>query len=214
MRPLELFMSRKFSYGYLVSIWGIWLAHGVGPLNNCVELAGGLGCIGGIWPEDIYRAPLRFISSLLIGPIFHNSPGHILFVTTTFFWLVQSFEVRAGAVRTLILFLICTAIAATLVSVGMVVAGQIWPDHSVLSEGLARAWMGGSAGMFGIIGASSYQSRRLWVVPAIAVSFETWNHFVYGTSLFTSLGHMVALTSGFFLWGWWIGNLSKSVDSS
>ena len=214
MRPWELFMSRKFAYGYLGIIWGIWLGHGVGPLDNCVDRGGGLSGTGGIWPEDLYRAPLRFFASLLIGPIFHNSSEHILFITGTFFWLVQSFEVRAGAVRTLILFFIGTAIAATLVSIGMVVAVQIWPEDPVLTEGLARAWMGGSGGLFCIIGASSHQSRRRWLVPAIAVTFESWNYFLHGTSLFTSMGHMVAMTAGFLIWGWWIGNLSKSVDSS
>jgi len=214
MRPLELFMSRKFSYGYIAIIWAIWLGHGVGPLDNCVELGGGLSCTGGIWPKDILRSPLRFISAILIGPIFHNSTEHILFITGTFLWLVQSFEVRVGAIRTFILFLICTAIAATLVSAGMVIAGHFWPKDPNLISGFSRTWMGGSAGLFGIIGASSHQSRRIWVVPAIAITFETWNHFLHGTSMFTSIGHMVAMTAGFLIWGWWIGNLRKSVDSS
>jgi len=214
MRPLELFVSRKFSYGYLAIIWAIWLGHGVGPLDNCVELGGGLSCTGAIWPTDIYRSPLRYISALLIGPIFHNSSEHIIFVTVTFFWLVQSFEIREGAVRTLILFLVCTAIAATLVSIVMITAGHFWPDDPLLASGLSRAWMGGSGGLFGIIGASSHQSRRRWLVPAIAVTFEFWNHFSHGTSIFTSSGHMVALAGGFLIWGWWTSNLRKSVDSS
>jgi len=32
--------------------------------------------------------------------------------------------------------------------------------------------------------------------------------------MYTSIGHMVALIAGFLLWGWWTGNLRKSIDSS
>ncbi len=213
LKPYQAFLSRKFTYTYLIIIWLIWLTLGRGPENECYDSDGGLFCIGGIWPADIIDAPLHFFSSLLIAPVFHNSNEHIFFVTVGFLIFVQSFEARLGALRTYFLFMLFTCIAALIMATVMNASDLIWPESKLLAEGFSRNWMGGSAGFYGIIGASAHQSRYVWMIPAIAIGFESWNHFLHGISLFTSSAHMISLICGFFVWGYWTGNLRQSAKN-
>ena len=207
LKSYHVFLSRKFTFTYLIIIWTIWLTMGTGPEYDCYVTGGWLSCIGGIWPADIIDAPLHFFSSLLIAPIFHNSNEHIIFVTFGFLLFVQSFEARLGALRTYFLFMLFTCISALIIATIMNISDSIWPESTLLAEGYSRNWMGGSAGFFGIIGASSHQSKNVLVIPAIAISFESWNHFLHGISFFTSSAHMVSLICGFIIWGFWTGNL-------
>ena len=213
LKPYQAFLSRKFAYTYLIIIWLIWLTLGRGPEYGCHIAGGGLYCIGGIWPADIVNAPLHFFSSLLIAPIFHNSNEHIIFVTFGFLLFVQSFETRLGALRTYFLFMLFTCIAALIMATLMNISDFIWPESELLAEGFSRNWMGGSAGFYGIIGASSHQSKNVWVIPAIAIGFESWNHFLHGISFFTSSAHMISLFCGFFIWGYWSGNLRRTAKN-
>lgn len=128
----------------------------------------------------------------------------------SFLVFVQSFEVREGAIRTYILFMICLSVAAIGVSIGMHIGELIYPDSEFLRGGFARNWNGGSAGFFGLIGASSHQVRKVWMVPTIAVAFEMWNHFFNGIGALTSAAHMLSMTVGFLLWGYWISSHSES----
>ncbi|MDG1541826.1 MAG: hypothetical protein P8Q39_03180 [Candidatus Thalassarchaeaceae archaeon] len=210
LRPLKLFLSRKFTFSYIILIWVFWLSDITGPANDCYITGGGFSCINGIWPSDLVDSPIRFFASLLIIPFFHNDPTHIVFVTLGFLVFVQSFEVREGTIRTYILFMICLSATAVVVSAGMHIGELIYPDSDFLRSGFARNWNGGSAGFFGIIGASSHQTRKVWMVPAIAIIFETWNHFINGISALTSTAHMVSMTVGFLLWGYWISSNSES----
>ncbi len=209
LRPLELFLSRKFTFSYLFIIWIFWLTDITGPANDCYLTGGGISCMNGLWAGDLVDAPIRFFTSLFVIPFFHRDTTHIVFVTMSFLVFVQSFEVREGAIRTYILFMICLSGAALGVSFGMHIGELIYPNSEFLANGFARNWSGGSAGFFGIIGASSHQTRHLWLVPIIAIIFETWNHFINGISALTSSAHMVSMTVGFLLWGYWISSNSR-----
>ncbi len=210
LRPLELFLSRKFTFSYLILIWIFWLSDMTGPPNNCHITGGGYSCIAGIWPSDLVDAPVRFFTSLLVIPFFHHDTPHIIFVTMSFLVFVQSFEAREGAIRTYVLFMICLSLTAIGVSIGMHIGELIYPDSEFIRSGFARNWNGGSAGMFGIIGASSHQARKAWLVPTIAIVFEMWNHFINGIGTLTSTAHMMSMTVGFLLWGYWISSHSES----
>ena len=210
LRPLELFLSRKFTFSYLILIWVFWLSDMTGPPNDCYITGGGYSCIAGIWPGDLVDAPIRFFTSLLIIPFFHHDTPHIMFVTMSFLVFVQSFEAREGAIRTYVLFMICLSLTAIGVSIGMHIGELIYPDSEFIRSGFARNWNGGSAGMFGIIGASSHQARKAWLVPTIAIVFEMWNHFINGIGTLTSTAHMMSMTVGFLLWGYWISSHSES----
>ncbi len=214
LKPFQAFMSRKFTYTYLMIIWVIWITIGRGPEYLCYANGGGLSCIGGIWPADLIDAPLRFFFSLLIAPIFHNSNEHIIFVSFGFLLFVQSFEARLGSLRTYILFMIFTCITALIMSSVMNISELIWTESTLLDEGFSRNWMGGSAGFFGLIGASSHQCKNMLLIPVIAITFEYWNHFFHGISFYTSSAHMISLISGFIIWGFWTGNLRNSRDNS
>ena len=210
LRPLELFLSRKFTFSYLILIWVFWLSDMTGPPNDCYITGGGYSCITGIWPGDLVDAPIRFFTSLLVIPFFHHDTPHIMFVTMSFLVFVQSFEAREGAIRTYVLFMICLSLTAIGVSIGMHIGELIYPDSEFIRSGFARNWNGGSAGMFGIIGASSHQARKAWLVPTIAIVFEMWNHFINGIGTLTSTAHMMSMTVGFLLWGYWISSHSES----
>jgi hypothetical protein len=106
--------------------------------------------------------------------------------------------------------MICLSVAAIGVSIGMHIGELFYPDSDFLLSGFARNWNGGSAGFFGIIGASAHQARKVWLIPTIAVAFEAWNHFFNGIGILTSSAHMVSMAVGFLLWGYWISNHSES----
>ncbi len=211
LRPLELFLSRKFTFSYLIIIWILWLLDLTGPANDCYITGGGYSCISGLWAGDLVDSPVRFFTSLFVIPFFHHDTTHIVFVSMSFLVFVQSFEVREGAIRTYFLFMICLSAAAVLVSIGMHIGELIYTDSEFLRSGFARNWNGGSAGFFGIIGASSHQSRKVWMVPLIAIIFETWNHFFNGIGALTSSAHMISMAAGFLLWGYWISSSSESI---
>ena len=210
LRPLKLFLSRKLTFSYLIIIWVFWLSDMTGPANDCYITGGGYSCITGLWAVDLIDAPIRFFTSLLVIPFFHHDTTHIVFVTMSFLIFVQSFEVRVGAIRTYILFMICLSITAVGISIGMHIGELINPDSEFIRSGFARNWNGGSVGMFGLIGASSHQARKVWMVPTIAIIFEMWNHFINGISTLTSTAHIVSMIVGILLWGYWVSNHSES----
>lgn len=182
---------------------------GSGPEKDCNYTNEMISCIGGLWPAGLIDAPLHFFTSLLIAPIYHNSNEHIIFVSVGFMLFVQSFELRQGSVQTYFLFMLFTSITALAMAVAMNSAELFWPESELLATGFSRNWMGGSAGFYGIIGASAHQTKKMWVIPTIAIAFEYWNHFLHGISIFTSSAHMISLISGFIIWGYWTGNLRK-----
>ena len=204
LRPMELLLSRKFSILYLAVIWPLWLGYG-GDLE-CIDVGGTLGCIGALWPEEIISNPLKFLVSLVLAPWFHHSGGeHIFFVTLGFMLFMQSFEVREGSVKAALMFFSSVAVAGILVALSMNMGDVLWPNNDIINQGIGRNWKGGSAGFFGIIGASAHQSNSRWLVILIAVIFETWNYYTHGISTFTSVAHMMSMAYGFLIWGWWTG---------
>ena len=205
LRPLELFLSRKFSFVYLAVIWAIWFGWGLGPEHECIDLGARLKCVGGLWPEEVFSDPLKFLVGIIVAPWFHNSWEHILFVTMGFMIFVQSFEVRTGSIKTILLFFSTIALAGILVALVMNLGEVLWPDSNLIEQGMGRNWMGGSAGFFGIIGASTHQSKSRAIVPLLAIIFEVWNSIQSGNSPFTSSAHMVSLLYGYLAWGWWTG---------
>ena len=210
LRPYQIFLSRKFSFNYLIIIWIIWIFVGNGPEKTCDYTNDMISCIGGLWPTGLFDAPLHFFTSLVIAPIFHNSNEHIIFVSVGLMIFVQSFELRQGLLQTYFLFMLFTSITAITMAVIMNTLEIFLPGSQLLASGLSRNWMGGSAGFYGIIGASAHQTKNKWVVPSIAIGFESWNHFLHGISIFTSSAHMISLISGFIIWGYWTGNLGRS----
>ncbi len=210
LRPLPLLVDRKFTFAYLSIVWLIWLNPSFGPEHDCYLPNSGFDCSGGLWPADLIDAPLTFLTTMLVMVLYHNTLVHILFVTTGFIIFVQSFETRENASATMSIFLATTFIAAVTVSLGMNVGAAIWPESELISTGMARNWMGGSAGFYGVIGAAAHHSRIVWLVPLLIVAFETWNHLGNGISLFTSTAHMVAMVAGFLMWSKWINRNSRS----
>lgn len=210
LRPLQLFLNRKFTLSYIGIVWLIWLLPSLGPEHNCYIPDSGFDCSGGLWPSDLVNAPLTFLTTMSVMFLYHNTLVHILFVTTGFIIFVQSFETRENALSTLSVFLATTFIAAILVSLGMNLGSTIWPKSELLSAGMGRNWMGGSAGFYGVIGAAAHHSRIVWFVPLLIAIFEVWNHLGNDISLFTSMAHMIAMAAGFIIWSRWNRNPSPT----
>ncbi len=191
----------------------IWLFLGFGPESNCDRSSTPFHCLAAFWPADVLYSPLEFLAAIPIAPFFHsNELHHILFVSAGVILFVQSFEVRAGFIPTVLIFFLSVGFAAVTVALGMNLATLAFPDDAILKEGMARNWKGGSVGFFGIIGASAHQSSKRWLLPVIAILFEIWNHNFNDIILFTSAAHLSAMGFGFLCWGWWTSRLPHTSD--
>lgn len=209
---VECIKSRTFSISYLAIIWILILLLDFGSTRNCGptwQLA--FICEQSIWMGNIYLDSIQFIRSLITAPFYHNGLDHILFVTIVgFFMIVQSFEVRNNSVATAVLFFSSIAFVATVMAPIINWGYSLWPELDFYKLGMARSWMGGSAGFFGVFGALSHNCRSKWLIPVMVISFEVCNFFILNISPQISLAHTMATLYGFTVWGIWI-NYKKKV---
>ncbi|MEQ9467046.1 MAG: hypothetical protein RLN88_06505, partial [Ekhidna sp.] len=47
-----------------------------------------------------------------------------------------------------------------------------WPEVDLFSRAFSRAWMGGSVGIFALMGGLSYFSSRKWFIYGLVFVFE------------------------------------------
>ena len=65
--------------------------------------------------------------------------------------------------------------------------------------------MGGSVGLFGVLGVLFSQIKRPVVGASFYFGFEFWNAYIYeGASMYVVLGHVTAFTLGFILGRYWL----------
>ncbi|MEP2024446.1 MAG: hypothetical protein ABJH98_13640 [Reichenbachiella sp.] len=200
-------LSRKFSLLYLLIVWYILATLGFAPRRNCDEGTWQmmLQCEWMMWMGQFKTDFWHFMATGLTTAWFHNDFVHILFVTLFgFMFPVQSFESQHGTKATMFIYFF------TYLLIGLFFGGlfnilQIfWPDTHFVSYGFARAWMGGSVGIFALIGGLSYFSPKKWFLFSLVFVFEVFNHFVLGNNIHISFIHV--MSTGF---GWlqcWIWN--------
>lgn len=200
LSPQEFLRSRSFSIVYIASI--ILIPHFFG-----------FSYWGAITPSKLFTAPHEYLLSFITVPFVHYGTEHITQVAITFAVFCQSFESRAGSKETAILFF--STIAFTGLAMGLFINVGNWfsPDTELFTHAMERSWMGGSIGFFGILGALSHYSREKWLVPAIIVSFETWNRYENGMNEYITIGHLCSALFGFVIWGLYLKHqTSMDVD--
>jgi len=198
--------SRKFSLFYLAIIWSIVAILDFASTRRCEEtwqLA--FQCEQAVWMIKFYTEPWQFFSSLFTTPYFHNGLDHILFVTVFGFMLpVQSFEVQHGSKATAILFVLSYVFVVPFFGFLFNLGLEYWPTEEIILFGFERNWMGGSLGLYGIIGALSFFSRKRWFLLLMVLCFEIFiNQMIVHIDIHISLIHLASTSAGWTMcWVW------------
>lgn len=143
----------------------------------------------------LFTDPLRTAVNLLtsVWPTYH--PIQLVYVLALLFLFVAPFEAREGSRRTVLVFYassILGGIGASVILHGIRAFGtapwieQAWDD----------AWVGGSSGCFGVLGAMAARAPRPWAAVLIVLLWEAnveWWHLRNYTPVF----HLLAFAVGF-----------------
>ncbi|MEQ9467190.1 MAG: hypothetical protein RLN88_07225, partial [Ekhidna sp.] len=81
-----------------------------------------------------------------------------------------------------------------------------WPEVDLFSRAFSRAWMGGSVGIFALMGGLSYFSSRKWFIYGLVFVFELFNYFILGNNIYISFIHITSASFGWimcFIWDWY-----------
>lgn len=198
--------SRKFSISYLVIAWILISILGFAARRNCDTGPWQIvfQCHWSMWMIEFKNNFWHFLGTCLTTAWFHNDFVHILFVTIFgFMFPVQSFEAQHGTRLTAFVFFF------TYVLVGLFTGSLFnfliteWPDVHLFAHGFTRAWMGGSVGIFALIGGLSYFSSKKWFLYTLVFAFEVFNHFVLGNNVYISFIHVISSSFGWMqCWIW------------
>ena len=210
LRPYDLFNSRKFCFTYLLIVLSIWYFLGFGHWGGrrCETLIEQLSCSSSIWPKKLFSSPLEYFTSFFTSPFFHNDPPHLKLVLYGFLVFSQSFEARTDSKSTMILFFSSITFTGILMGLIMNIGNFFDSDSEFFLGALNRSFMGGSVGMFGLLGGLSHFSRNKWFIPILVMSFEIWNRYENGMNIYISMGHLSSFLFGFFAWGYWLNKKS------
>ena len=197
--------SRRFSLYYLLIIGTLFAMFGLGS-RHCATPSEAFICDFTLWPNNLIDAPLLYVVSLFTSIWFHNSPDHILLVTVLLVTFLQSAEVRIGTKRTMIALFSVQFVVALLITLYLQKGHQFDPGNGWLDFGLnGRNYMGGSVGLFGVVGVLFSQIKRPVAGALFYSGFEYWNAFIYqGASMYVVMGHVTAFTLGFLLGQYWL----------
>ncbi|WP_420317664.1 rhomboid family intramembrane serine protease [Ekhidna sp.] len=199
-------MSRKFSLFYTLTIWVLLGILGYAARRNCDEGPWQIvfQCDWSVWMGEYKTNFWHFLGTSFTAPWFHNDLPHLLFVTFFgFFFPVQSFEAQHGTKATITIYFL--SYVFVLLFVGWLFNTLLiyWPDVHGISYPFTRAWMGGSVGIFALIGGLSYFSKKKWFTLSLVLVFELINHFIIGMNYYISLYHICASLFGWFsCWIW------------
>ncbi len=197
--------SRKFSILYLLAIWVVLLVLGFAPRRNCdsgtwQEV---LQCNWSMWMAEFKTNFWHFMATTLTIPWLHNDFVHILFVTIFGFLLaVQSFEAQYGTKSTILIYFSSYLFIALFCGVLFNTLIFFWPEEPLFMKAFSRAWMGGSVGIFALIGSLSYLSSKKWFLYSMVFVFELFNYFILGNNIYISFIHILSSSYGYVIcWG-------------
>ena len=193
----EIFIIRNFSVFFLFVNWIIVLTLGYGSTRNCSDTWQlEMMCNAAMYANKIFTEPNEFILSWFTGVWFNNGLDHIIYVTCGILIFVQSFEMRMGTKNTLFLFFSGTAVVSTICAIIINYGYVVDPSNEIFSHGMDRNWMGGSVGIFSILGAIFHCSKRPLALFIPVLLFEIWNGQT-NISIQTSSAHMLSLLYGY-----------------
>jgi len=201
----EALSSRKFSISYLLFVGALFAMFGLGS-RHCVTPSEAFICDFTLWPNNLIDAPHLYVVSLFTSIWFHNSSDHILLVIVLLVIFLQSAEVRIGTKRAMIALFSVHFLVALIITLYLHLGLHFNPGDEWLDFGLnGRNYMGGSVGLFGVVGVLFSQIERPVAGALFYSGFEYWNAFIYqGASMYVILGHVTAFTLGFILGQYWL----------
>ncbi len=204
LTPYKLVKSRSFCFFYLLVVCLIWQYLGFGHWGgkSCVTLIEQLSCTSSIWPKKLISAPHEYLLSFFTSPFFHNDLPHLKLVLFGFLIFGQSFEARTDFRSTIIIFFSSITLTCIVMGLFMNLGNFIFPNSEFFLGALNRSFMGGSVGMFGLLGALSNFSRFKFLIPSLVIIFEIWNRYVNGMNLYISVGHLTSFVFGFIVWNY------------
>ena len=210
--------SRWFSLSYLSVIAIIYAWLGLGS-RHCSTTAEIIICEFALWPYNLLEAPHIFVASVFTSVWFHNSTDHIMLVVVVIVIFLQSAEVRIGRKRALIAMFSVQFFAALIMTLYLYAGDYFYPGDDWYEYGInGRNYMGGSVGLFGVVGVLFTRIKRPIFGAMCYFAFEYWNAFIYhGASMYVVMGHTISFTLGFILGLYWLrtemrNNISSSSE--
>ncbi|HIH82876.1 MAG TPA: rhomboid family intramembrane serine protease [Candidatus Thalassarchaeaceae archaeon] len=167
-----------------------------------------------LWPYNLVEAPLIYVVTLFTSIWFHNGTDHILLVTVVVVIFLQTAEVRIGTKRAMIAMFSVQVIVALIMTLYLYTGDYFNPEDGWYNHGIHnRNYMGGSVGLFGVVGVLFSQIKRPIVGALFYSGFEFWNaHIYHGASMYVVLGHVTAFTLGFILGQYWLRLETKQFE--
>ena len=205
MRWNEVLKSRRFTIIYLLIIGILYGMLGLGS-RSCATSAEAIICNFTLWPYNLTQAPHLYVFSLFTSIWFHNSSDHILLVVVVIVFFLQSAEVRIGTKRAMIALFSVHCLVALIITLYLSIGHHLDPTDDWFDFGLnGRNYMGGSVGLFGVVGVLFSQIKRPHIGALFYFGFEFWNAYIYqGASMYVILGHVTAFSLGFILGQYWL----------
>ena len=139
--------------------------------------------------------PFTLLPGLAVGPLLNTALSQVLLVSGLVLFFGIPLERRLGAGRTLAIFW-TASIAGSIGGAAMIHAAQaLAPDATIVERAWDRAYGGGSAGGFGLMGAYAAGARSS--MPWIAL-FAAWEVMAWYSVLqnLTPAFHVVAFAAG------------------
>lgn len=147
---------------------------------------------------DLSADLLRGLAALFTAPWLNAGPVQLLYVTGLLLIFGTLVESREGTVRTATLFFAASAIAAIVAGTLLHVLYPAVLDTPTLESAWTRAWGGGSAGAFGLVGATAARSPRPAAFLGLALLWEM-NVWYWRLQNYTPVFHVAALGAGFLM---------------
>ena len=202
---VEWAKSRRFSSTYLLVIGFLYAILGYGS-SSCASHSEAIICDFALWPYQLIEAPHLYLISLFTSIWFHNSTDHFFLIIVVIVLFLQTAEVRIGTRKAMLAFFCTQFLVAILMSIYLYSGTQYYPEDPWYAHGYSgRNYMGGSVGLFGVVGVLFAQIDKPVAGALFYSGFEYWNAFIYqGASLYVVTGHAIAFALGFCLGLYWL----------
>jgi hypothetical protein len=145
---------------------------------------------------DLTENLARALVAMATVPWLNHNLVQLAYVTVLLLLVGVPFEAREGTLRTVALFF-GTTVAGALVAGALLHAlyPEVW-SGPFADRAWERTWSGGSAGAFGLIGATAARARVPWPMLALVVLWEAALVWLYLRE-YTPAFHLSALAVGF-----------------
>lgn len=149
---------------------------------------------------QLFADPVRTFVNFAAGVWVNYHYIQLIYVWVLLLLFGVWFELREGPLRTAIVFYVTSIIAGLFAGILLHVL-RATMDAAWIEDTWDRAWTGGSAGAFGLMGALAARARRPWLLLLIFAAWEINVGFWYLRS-YTPAFHLSALAAGYAIARW------------